>query len=93
MRADSGFFTTVPRLGQKGAQRMIIELKNKIGATADLDLSELEGEAGDVVEALQSMGYSKAESLKAMRKVPPSIGSLEQRITWALLELGRGKGV
>ena len=37
--ADTSFFKSIPRLGQKNAQKIIIELKNKYGATAELDLS------------------------------------------------------
>src|SRR3990167_9962071 len=37
--ADTAFFKSVPRLGQKNAQKIIIELKNKYGSIAELDLS------------------------------------------------------
>lgn len=91
MKADSGFFITVPRLGQKGAQRMIIELKNKIGSVANLDLSGQSSETQEVIDALESMGYSKQESLKAVKGMPTSQESIEQKITYALRQLGKGR--
>lgn len=91
MQANSEFFTSVPRLGQRGAQRMIIELKNKIGSVTNLDLSGENSETLEVVEALQSMGYSKMESLKAIKGLPEGAESIEQKITYALRQLGQGK--
>ncbi len=91
MKADSSFFVGVPRLGQRGAQRMIIELKNKIGSAADLDLSGSGSEVEEVIEALESMGYSKLESLQAAQQIPASVNSLEQKMTFVLRQLGKGK--
>ena len=39
IKGDVSFFTSVPRLGTKNAQKIIIELKNKMGGLADIDLS------------------------------------------------------
>lgn len=61
--ADVSFFQSVPRVGKKSAQKIIIELKGKLGGE-DLNLVEPEGKAKEVVEALVSLGFSESESAK-----------------------------
>ncbi len=87
--ADTTFFTTVPRLGHKNAQKIIIELKNKLGGLKDLDLTKEGIENSDAVEALHNMGYTKQEALLAIEAVPNSEKTLEQKITYALRKLGQ----
>lgn len=81
--ADEGFFTLVPRLGKKNAQKIIIELKTKLGGMVDLDLSETTG-TSDVVDALLAMGFSKMEAIEAVRKIPAEVTTLEEKVKWAL---------
>ena len=89
-QADVEFFTSVPRLGKKNAQKIIIELKSKIGSITDLDLSSFEtGETKALLEALLSMGFVKSEALDAIKKLPPHTESLEAKIRFALKLLGR----
>lgn len=90
-KADTDFFVTIPRLGQKNAQRIIIDLKNKLGGIVDLDLTGASTEAIELTEALQSMGYSRQEALTAMKNIPTTAGSLEQKITQALRHIGKAK--
>ena len=60
-QADVRFFTKVPRVGKKSAQKIIIELKSKLGGLKDLDLKPLAGKNQDVSEALQSLGFAEEE--------------------------------
>ncbi|MBI5358318.1 Holliday junction branch migration protein RuvA [Candidatus Amesbacteria bacterium] len=66
--ADVGFFTQIPRLGKKNAQKIIIELKNKIGGLTDLNLSQDEPTT-EAILALQSMGYTQSEAQRAINIV------------------------
>src|SRR5580704_11660622 len=51
---DVTFFTSVPRLGKKNGQKIIIELKNKLGANGDIDLSDETGmEQQELINALK----------------------------------------
>ncbi len=90
IKGDVAFFTSVPRLGTKNAQKIIIELKNKMGSTADLDLSGKDlMENAEVVQALKNFGFSVGEAQKAVREVKKEGISTEERIRLALKALGR----
>lgn len=87
--ADTDFFTTVPRLGHKNAQKIIIELKNKLGGLKDLDLSSENEENIGAIEALCSLGYTKQEAMQSIQAVPSSEKTLEQKIGYALRQMGK----
>lgn len=90
IKGNVDFFTNVPRLGKKNAQKIIIELKNKMGSLEDLDLSE-EGqkENREVVEALKGFGFSLKEALEAAKVVKDHGKTVEEKIKLALKQLGR----
>lgn len=87
-RGDVDFFTTVPRLGRKNAQKIIIELKSKLGSLTELDLSADSSETSDAVSALVSLGFSKNEARTAITTAPGD-QSLEQKISFAIKHLGK----
>ncbi len=89
--ASTDFFTTVPKLGHKNAQKIIIELKNKLGGLKDLDLTSSSEENTQAVEALRNLGYTRQEASQAIGAVPASQETLEQRISYALRQLGKAK--
>lgn len=89
--ADIDFFTTVPRLGTKNAQKIIIELKNKVGGLKNLDLTQDNQENSQAIEALLNLGYTKQEALRAIGTVPSSEKTPEQKIGYALRQLGKAK--
>src|ERR1035437_9359658 len=90
IKGDVSFFTSVPRLGTKNAQKIIIELKNKMGSTADLDLSGNDLlENAEVVQALKNFGFTVQEAQKAVREVKKDGITTEERIRLALKNLGR----
>ena len=81
--------TVVPGIGKKTAQRLILELKDKIGtipiATPTAQMAE--GNA-DVLSALTSLGYSISEASRAVATLPSSELSLEEKIKLALQYFG-----
>lgn len=87
-KADVDFFTGVPRLGKKNAQKIIIELKNKIGAIEDLDLADSD-EKDEVVTALTSFGFSEKEANLALRQIGETEGSVSEKVRLALKYLGK----
>lgn len=90
IKADVNFFTLIPRLGQKNSQKIIIELKNKLGSLIDLDLSSESPEILEAAEALQSMGYSKKEALMALKGIKPE-STIQEKIKYALKNTGKRK--
>jgi holliday junction DNA helicase RuvA len=75
---DVAFLTTLPGIGKKSAQRIIVELREKLPAlTADKEvvagLAKEDAEA--VIQALSSLGMTGYESRKAIEKVIEKIGS------------------
>lgn len=88
--SDVDFFTTIPRLGRKNAQKIIIELKSKLGSIRELDLTEgAISETKEILDALLSMGFEKKEALSAIRKFTVREGTMEQKIRKALQYLGK----
>jgi Holliday junction DNA helicase RuvA len=88
LNEDPSILTKVSGIGKKTAERVILELKNKV---ADLTVSEKEEVSVDVdaVEALISMGYSVTEARDALKLVPKDVKDIGQRVTIALKSLGR----
>ena len=82
------FFTAVPRLGKKNAQKIIIELKNKLGGEGDLDLSQA-GESDEVIAALVSFGFTPLEARTAIKKLNGAGESTAEKVKLALKQLGK----
>lgn len=87
--ADVSFFTGVPRLGTKNAQKIIIELKNKVGG-GELDLSGASNRGrNDLTTALKTFGFTTAEINEAARNIEKKDKSVEEQIRLALKYLGK----
>ena len=83
--ADVGFFTNIKGLGKKGAQRLIVDLKTKLGGLKELDFEpEFDRE---LVEALEGLGFSKKEIAGSVKGVDKDL-SLEEKIKFALKKSG-----
>lgn len=68
--ANVGLLSKVPGIGKKTAERIILELKDKIGSVTSSDSSAPVSKANEeVVAALVSLGYQKAQAEKALLKV------------------------
>jgi len=83
------FFSSVPRLGKKNAQKIIIELKSKFGSLEDLDLSKVDAkENSEVITALRQFGFSNREVLESLKTIKGE-HTVEEKIRLALKELGK----
>ena len=87
---SADLLTAVPGIGKKVANRIVLELKEKIGAGwITTPPPELARENTDVLAALTSLGYSAAEAAKAVAALPASPEmSLEEKIKLALAYFG-----
>jgi Holliday junction DNA helicase RuvA len=75
----------IPGVGKKTAQRLILELKEKIGAGWAAPPPELAEENADVLAALTTLGYSVREATRAIAAIPPDPAlTLEEKIKLAL---------
>jgi Holliday junction DNA helicase RuvA len=86
---DTARFTRVPGIGKKTAERLLLELKGKLGA--DLGGGAAAGAAGstsDVLQALVSLGYSEREAAAAVKTLPEGC-SVDDGIRQALKSLAR----
>lgn len=86
-KADVDFFSGIPRLGKKNAQKIIIELKPKLGDLAELDLAGENSETRDAINALVGLGFKPKEARAALRQA--ETGDLDARIKAALKSLGK----
>lgn len=82
----SEYLTKVSGIGRKTAEKIIVELRDKVGAAAGLDIA-LKGDE-DALEAMKSLGYSAQEARDALRKVPSTVQKSSDRLREALKILG-----
>jgi Holliday junction DNA helicase RuvA len=82
--------TVVPGIGKKTANRIILELKDKIGAgLIAAPAAQLAEENAEVLAALTSLGYSVSEATRAVASLPPDQKlTLEEKIKLALQYFG-----
>ncbi len=81
---DVELLTTVPGIGKKIAGRLLLELKDKVGAGLNLvPLQDSQGQT-DVLAALTTLGYSVAEAARAVASLPDDDLSLEEKVRQAL---------
>lgn len=87
---DVSFFTSVPRLGKKNGQKIIIELKNKLGGVEDLDLTDSQtSQEKDAISALESVGLTLREAEQAVGTIAKEGMSTEEIVRLALKEMGK----
>lgn len=86
--ADVGFFTSVKGIGKKNGQRIIVDLKSKLGDLADLDL-DAESGGDELEEALIGMGFEKRKVSKVLAGIDLEL-SENERLKRAIKELSGG---
>ena len=89
---DTSYLTKVSGIGKKNAQKIVLELKDKVGALASAEQTNTGlHEDIDVVEALKSLGYKEREAREALQELSPEIKGASQKITEALKIMGNNK--
>jgi holliday junction DNA helicase RuvA len=81
---DTSYLTKISGIGKKTAERIVIELRDKMGEVKEG--SSLQGEL-DALEALKSLGYGQNEAREALKKVTPDTNT-NTKIREALKILG-----
>jgi holliday junction DNA helicase RuvA len=87
---DAARLTKVPGIGKKTAERLVLELKDKLApALPGVALpSDAGGDRGDVINALIALGYSDREALQALKGITPGL-SVSEAIRQALKLLAK----
>ncbi|HEY8358799.1 MAG TPA: Holliday junction branch migration protein RuvA [Ramlibacter sp.] len=87
---EAGRLVKVPGIGKKTAERLLLELKGKIGA--DLGLpggsTPVNDDQADILQALVALGYSEKEAQAALKVLPKDV-SVSDGIKQALKALAR----
>ncbi len=87
---ESGRLTKVPGIGKKTAERLLLELKGKLGADLGTPGGATHSDAtSDILNALLALGYSDKEALLALKQVPAGSG-VSDGIKLALKALSKG---
>jgi Holliday junction DNA helicase RuvA len=87
---ESGRLTKVPGIGKKTAERLLLELKGKLGADLGAVGIIAHGDASaDILHALIALGYSEKEAALALKQVPHGTG-VSEGIKLALKALSKG---
>ena len=89
--ADITLFAQVPRVGKKLAQKIIIELRSKLGALKELDLAPISPQRQEVMLALQSLGFAEPAIEQVIHTIEVEEISLSEAVRLAIQELGKPK--
>ncbi|MDP3764751.1 MAG: Holliday junction branch migration protein RuvA [bacterium] len=91
-KGEEGVLKRVSGIGAKTAQKIIIDLKSKAMALVTLATSAASqtiSEDADILEALQSLGYTSYQARDVIKKVLPEVKGVERRIEEALKLLSK----
>jgi len=87
-KQEAGRLVKVPGIGKKTAERLLLELKDKLGPDLALPASLANDNQGDILQALVALGYSEKEATAALKLLPPDVG-VSEGIKQALKSLSR----
>jgi Holliday junction DNA helicase RuvA len=86
---ESARLTRVPGIGKKTAERLLLELKGKLGADlGSAKTSAASDAAADVIRALLALGYNEREANAAVRGMPAD-ANVSDGIRYALKSLAK----
>lgn len=86
-QGDSSLLTKVSGIGKKTAERVVLELKEKVGSLANGAKGasiNISGQASDEIDALMALGYSATQAREALQKIDKNITDSGERIRQAL---------
>jgi len=86
---NGAYLTKVSGIGRKIAEKIVLELRDKVGALEHDRNGGSLGEDADVLEALKSLGYGMREARDALKQIPKEAAGASERLKIALKILGR----
>lgn len=88
-RGDINYLIKVSGIGKKTAERIVVELKSKMSKLGIDNLELDNGQLGEVMDALVSLGYSKDEAREVVKNLDSEGKNSEELIRQALRILGK----
>ena len=85
---EAGRLVKVPGIGKKTAERLLLELKGKLGDALAAPATVANNTQADILQALLALGYSDREAAAALKNLPPDVG-VSEGIKLALKALAR----
>jgi holliday junction DNA helicase RuvA len=85
---EAGRLVKVPGIGKKTAERLLLELKGKLGADIGVPTSLASDAQADILQALLALGYSDKEAAVSLKALPADVG-VSDGIKLALKALSR----
>ncbi|QSH39153.1 Holliday junction branch migration protein RuvA [Candidatus Kaiserbacteria bacterium] len=85
-QGDTSYLTKVSGIGAKSAQKIVLELSDKVGALSENPSLK---EDADAIDALTAMGYSVSEARTALKAVPKDVEGANARLKQALKALAQ----
>ncbi|HEY2630208.1 MAG TPA: Holliday junction branch migration protein RuvA [Usitatibacter sp.] len=86
--ADAARLTKVPGIGKKTAERLVLELRDKLPHVAATARTDAMGKSSDVLNALLGLGYNEREASAAVKQLPADL-PLTDAIRHALKQLAK----
>jgi holliday junction DNA helicase RuvA len=87
-RQDSARLVKVPGIGKKTAERLLLELKDKLAPDLGGPSTMVGDTQADIVQALLALGYNEREATTALKALPPDV-AVGEGIKQALRALSR----
>ena len=76
---DTSYLTKVSGIGRKNADKIVLELRDKLITSKDDKRVDMRSE-GDALEALVSLGYSERDAREALKRVPKEVEGASERV-------------
>ena len=77
------FFSKIPGVGKKTAQRIVLELASKINQIEKLASKEIKEKDFELIEVLESLGFEREKILLSLKKIDPNL-EFEEKLKQAL---------
>ena len=84
LQSDAALFSSIPGIGAKTANRIIVDLKGKVSPDELAKMSDQNPQNIEIIDALQSLGYQKKDATIAVQNIPKNLQSSEEKIKAAL---------
>ena len=81
-------FAKLPGIGKKTAERLLLELKGKLGADLGPSTAGASSHQNDILQALLALGYNDKEAASALKALPADV-DVSEGIKLALKSLAK----